>query len=619
MKNPMRSWRGSSARIGGSSPSLEPSRRVGARRTKQERRQAGGTLNVGWEQSFGFTDNFDPTGEYLGDAFGHLLRTCSSARSSATTTSPAPRATSSSRTSRRRAEADERRQDVHVQAQERASSSARRSTARSRRRTSCTRSSGSRTRRTAASTPSTTRVIKGWDDYAAGKAKTISGITTPDSSTIVFNLTARPVTSSTAMAMPATAPIPPEVGEVLRGQAGQLRPRPHLDRPVHDRRAPTRSTSRLRDAQAGRAATTARRTIDLVRNPNYNQSDRQQYAEELPRRVQVHRQRERRRHLQQDRGRRARRRARASPPPSRSEKYSTNPSLKPQLLTELRRPHLVPDDEPDAAAVRRRPRPQGDELHHRQAGAPPGVGRPGRRRRSRTTSSRTRCSATCSPTTTPYKTPGDTGSVAKAKAAMKGSKYDRPARRHVHAPRRARTCCMIADARAVDTGMVADRSRPTPRRSASPSRSARSTARTRRSRRPSKNVPISERPGWGKDYADPYTFFSPLFDGRTIIPTGNTNYSLVGITPRDQAKKARRARATCNNVPSVDTRHRQVREADRQRAHRVLRGARQEAHDAGRAVGAVPVGEGDPHHEQERHEVRVRPVRQRRRRTRTWR
>ena len=30
----------------------------------------GGTLKVGWEQSFGFTDGFDPTGEYLGDAFG---------------------------------------------------------------------------------------------------------------------------------------------------------------------------------------------------------------------------------------------------------------------------------------------------------------------------------------------------------------------------------------------------------------------------------------------------------------------------------------------------------------------------------------------------------------------
>ena len=33
-------------------------------------------------------------------------------------------------------------------------------------------------------------VIKGWDAYSKGKAKSISGITTPDASTIVFNLTA---------------------------------------------------------------------------------------------------------------------------------------------------------------------------------------------------------------------------------------------------------------------------------------------------------------------------------------------------------------------------------------------------------------------------------------------
>ena len=31
---------------------------------------SGGTLRVGWEQAFGFTDTFDPTGEYLGDAIG---------------------------------------------------------------------------------------------------------------------------------------------------------------------------------------------------------------------------------------------------------------------------------------------------------------------------------------------------------------------------------------------------------------------------------------------------------------------------------------------------------------------------------------------------------------------
>ena len=31
--------------------------------------KAGGTYRVGWEASFGFTDAFDPTGEYLGNAW----------------------------------------------------------------------------------------------------------------------------------------------------------------------------------------------------------------------------------------------------------------------------------------------------------------------------------------------------------------------------------------------------------------------------------------------------------------------------------------------------------------------------------------------------------------------
>ena len=43
---------------------------------------------------------------------------------------------------------------------------------------------------------------------------------------------------------------------------------------------------------------------------------------------------------------------------------------------ERRRPHQLPDDEPHAAAVRRRPRPQGDELDHGQVRAPEGMGRP---------------------------------------------------------------------------------------------------------------------------------------------------------------------------------------------------------------------------------------------------
>jgi peptide/nickel transport system substrate-binding protein len=46
-------------------------------------------------------------------------------------------------------------------------------------------------------------------------------------------------------------------------------------------------------------------------------------------------------------------------------------------------------------------------------------------------------------------------------------------------------------------------------------------------------IPIALNAGWGKDYPDAYSFAAPLFTKEAIIPTGNTNYGLVGL---DQAK-----------------------------------------------------------------------------------
>ncbi len=53
---------------------------------------------------------------------------------------------------------------------------------------------------------------------------------------------------------------------------------------------------------------------------------------------------------------------------------------------------------------------------------------------------------------------------------------------------------------------------------------------------PRQNIPFGLRTGWGKDYADATTFYGPLFDGRNIIGKNNTNYSLLGITAK-QAKQ----------------------------------------------------------------------------------
>ena len=58
---------------------------------------------------------------------------------------------------------------------------------------------------------------------------------------------------------------------------------------------------------------------------------------------------------------------------------------------------------------------------------------------------------------------------------------------------------------------------------------------------PRQNIPFSPAPGWGKDYADATTFYGPLFDGRNIIAKNNTNYSLLGITPRRPRSSASRA------------------------------------------------------------------------------
>ena len=75
--------------------------------------------------------------------------------------------------------------------------------------------------------------------------------------------------------------------------------------------------------------------------------------------------------LEDDEARRSRRKS--------IREYATE--LEPEAATALQlgRPHVVHHDEPDPAAVRRHPRPQGDELDHGQGRPAQGVGRPDRR------------------------------------------------------------------------------------------------------------------------------------------------------------------------------------------------------------------------------------------------
>ena len=66
-----------------------------------------------------------------------------------------------------------------------------------------------------------------------------------------------------------------------------------------------------------------------------------------------------------------------------------------------------------------------------------------------------------------------------------------------------------------------------------------------------RNVPISSNAGWGKDYADPSTFMV-LFDSRSILPEGNVNYSLVGMTDAQNADQKLGVEGTLDGIPNVD-------------------------------------------------------------------
>jgi ABC-type transport system substrate-binding protein len=150
----------------------------------------------------------------------------------------------------------------------------------------------------------------------------------------------------------------------------------------------------------------------------------------------------------------------------------------------------------------------------------------------------------------PYATPNESGDLAKAQAEMKLSKYD-PGKTGNCTASACKGVLMIGDTRALDNRMIpviqADAKKIGITFTVRQINGAYTTIQTT-----NKNVPISERPGWGKDYADASTFFAELFDGRAIIPQGNTNYSLVGVTPAINTAKKLGLKGNLNNIPSVN-------------------------------------------------------------------
>jgi peptide/nickel transport system substrate-binding protein len=147
----------------------------------------------------------------------------------------------------------------------------------------------------------------------------------------------------------------------------------------------------------------------------------------------------------------------------------------------------------------------------------------------------------------PYKTEGDAGDVEKAKEEMKQSKYDTNQDGMCDAPECnnvlhvTRNTDIWVNMEPVIEQALGKIGIKLVSREFEDSYTVIQTVK--------RHVPISSTPGWGKDYADPSTFMV-LFDSRSILPEGNVNYSLIGLTPEQAADIG--AKGTLEGIPSLD-------------------------------------------------------------------
>jgi peptide/nickel transport system substrate-binding protein len=495
-----------------------------ARQTKPSTVDAGGTLNVGFEQSFGFSDNLDPTGEYSGDGFGIfdnlLVRTLVGYKHEAG--GPGSQVVPDIATSLPEPTNGGKTYSFHIKPGVMFGPPVSRQV-------TCADFVNAMQRianpRDGGQYAFYFTVIKGWSNYAAGKAKSISGISCPSSSTITFNLTAPTGDFYYRMALPATGPQPTEVTKCFEGRPGRygedlistagymIKGIDHVD---------ISSCSSIKPASGYDGQT----ILDLVRNPNYEQSTdptRRNYVDEFrflvdSSDVDIYNKVEGGR-LDM---------ASSSIPPEVLQKYATTPSLRTYF-------HQNSGDT-TAYITMNTTQPPFDDIHVRramnwiidkaalqQADGGPVAGAIANHIVPDSLFGNQLVNYV------PYKTPANHGSLAKAEAAMKGSPYstkndgkcDASLCKHV---------LLVSDARAIDPRMVAAVQQDAAKIGIT------FTVRTVNGAYPTiqtvaKNIPVSDRPVFGSDYADAETFFGPVFDGRTIIPTGNLNYSLVGITP----------------------------------------------------------------------------------------
>jgi peptide/nickel transport system substrate-binding protein len=393
-----------------------------------------------------------------------------------------------------------------------------------------------------------TGVISGLDGKAKSAETKISGIETPDDQTIVFNLDKPTGDFLYRLSMPAAAPIPEEVAKcftkagdygryVMSNASYMIQGSEDLDITSCDTMKPISGFD-------------PSKSITLVRNPNYDQATddtRANYVDAIVVSVNTN---------VDD----IFSQIQAGNLDSSVSDQPPKPVLQQYLTDEAKKPYLHSDSGDRTWYIyMNAATPPFDDIHVRKAAnwimdkagilqawggttfgqiathnIPPIV-----------------LSDKLTAEYNPYASEGNRGDEAKAKEEMKQSKYDTNKDGVCDGPNCSNLVMMNrnvtpwTDAEAVVMASLEKIGiKVKPRNLASSG--AYTTIQTVKN-----NIPIAMNAGWGKDYADAYTFAGPLFDSRGITPTGNHNYSLLGMT-KEQAADLGIPYPEGVTIPSVD-------------------------------------------------------------------
>jgi peptide/nickel transport system substrate-binding protein len=385
-------------------------------------------------------------------------------------------------------------------------------------------------------------VIKGMAEFTAGDAKTISGIETPDDKTIKFTLTKPTGDFLFRLSMPAAGPIPEEVGKCFT-KAGEYGRNVISSGPYMFEGSDKVDISSCETIKPAKGNDPTRRMM-FVRNPNYDPSTdgtRPSYMDALEYTINTNPNdifnKIEAGELEGEE---------ESPPPRVLREYSTTSELKDRIHTEA--------GDRTWYITMNLTQPPFDDLHVRKAanlimdkaGLQRAWGGPIRGDIAEHIVPNTMFNGDLDDYA-PYGTENGAGDAAKATEEMKQSKYDTDQDGKCDAPECSgvlfvnRNVPPWTDMEPVIEQSFAKLGIELNTREFEDAYPIIQDA--------TRNVPLSAVPGWGKDYADASTFMV-LFDSRSILPQGNVNYSLTGLTPA-LAKKYKIS-GNVANLPSVD-------------------------------------------------------------------